>query len=165
MALNLCQFMGNLGQDPELRFMPDGRAVVNISIACTERWKDKATGEQKENTEWIRAVGFGKRAEIIAEYFKKGSQIYVSGKMRTRSWEKDGAKHYTTEIVIDDFQFCGQRGESGAARAEQQYQAYQGGGAPRQQPASNGGRNEQPPVPNGPPDGMYDDFDDSDIPF
>jgi single-strand DNA-binding protein len=156
MALNLCQFMGNLGQDPDIRYLPDGRAVANISIACTDRWKDKQSGEIKENTEWVRAVAFGRRAEVIGEYFKKGNQIYISGKMRTRSYEKDGVKHYTTEIVIDNFDFCGQRSGGGNdARAQQQAAAYGQGGSAK-------GGNKPPAYDAPPPD--YSDFDD-DIPF
>lgn len=128
MSINLCQFMGNLGADPELKTLPDGRAVVNFSLACGEKWKDKTTGEIKEKTEWIRVVMFGKRAEVVNEHFKKGSQIYVTGKMRTRDYEKDGVKHWATEIVADEFQFCGNRpaGSGGEAKAQQQAQAYEG---------------------------------------
>lgn len=151
MALNLCQFMGNLGQDVDLRYLPDGTAVANFSLACGERWKDKATGEIKEKTEWIRAVCFGKRAEIISEHFKKGSQIYISGKMRTRDYEKDGVKHWATEIVINEFQFCGQRSDGGSQRAEQQAGAY----------SSNNQSSQHPPYRR--PDN-FDDFND-DIPF
>jgi single-strand DNA-binding protein len=134
MALNLMQCMGNLGQDPDIRYLPDGRAVANLSIACGERWKDKESGEIKENTEWIRAVAFGRRAEVIGEYFKKGSQIYISGKMRTREYEKDGVKHWATEIVIDNFEFCGQRSGGNDAKAQQQAAAY--GQQSAQQPAA-----------------------------
>lgn len=113
--------MGNMGSDVDIRFMPNGDPVGNFSIACGEKWKDKA-GQIQERTEWIRCVVFGRRAEVIAEYFKKGSQIYVSGKMRTRQWEKDGAKHYMTEIVIDNFQFCGSR-DASAHMVSQQHAA------------------------------------------
>ena len=152
MALNLMQCMGNLGQDPDIRYLPDSRAVVNISIACTDRYKDKQTGEVKENTEWIRAVAFGRRAEVIGEYFKKGSQIYISGKMRTREYEKDGVKHWATEIVIDNFDFCGQRSGGNDAKAQQQASAY------GQQSA------QQRPAQNAPRDNFDDDFMD-DAPF
>lgn len=124
MSINLFMGMGNIGQEIDLRYMPDGKAVANFSIACGERWKDKVSGEIKENTEWIRCVVFGRRAEVINEHFKKGSQIHVTGKMRTRMWEKDGAKHYATEIVVSEFQFCGQRSDAGGARASQQSSAY-----------------------------------------
>lgn len=160
MSLNQCNFLGNLGQDPDLRYLPDGRAVTNLSIACSERWKDKNTGELKENTEWIRAVSFGKRAEVIAEYFKKGSQIYVSGKMRTRSYEKDGVKHYATEIVIDNFQFIGSRG-TGDAKAQQQDTAYGNGPS---KPPSGQNKASAPDYSNMPPPPGDYDYDDS-IPF
>ena len=106
MSLNLCQFIGHLCADPETRFMQDGTAVTNINIACSERWTDKKTGEKKEKTEWIRASSFGKQAEIIAQYFKKGSQIYISGQMQTRKYQaNDGTDRYATDIRIREFQF------------------------------------------------------------
>ncbi|MFA5920184.1 MAG: single-stranded DNA-binding protein [Methylococcaceae bacterium] len=164
MSLNLFQAMGNLGQDVDIKYLPDGRAVGNFSIACGEKWKDKTSGEIKESTEWIRCVVFGRRAEVISEHFKKGSQIYISGKMRTRMWEKDGTKHYATEIVVDNFQFCGTRNEGGQ-KAAQQAEAYQNTGsnqksAPRTQQGNNNGM----PDYSGAPTPNYDDFDD-DIPF
>jgi single-strand DNA-binding protein len=164
MSLNLCQFLGNLGQDPDIRFMPDGRAVVNLSIACGERWKDKNTGEIKENTEWVRAVCFGKRAEVIAEHFKKGSQIYVSGKMRTRKWQDQaGQDRYSTEIVVDDFQFIDRKpGNGGEQRAQQQATAYGQGQSGSRAPAQTKGGPDYSNMPPPPPN--YDDFDD-DIPF
>ena len=157
MSINLCQFIGNLGQDPDLRYMPDGRAVVNLSIACSERWKDKQTGETKESTEWIRAVCFGKRAQVIAEHFKKGSQIYVSGKMRTRQYEQDGIKRYSTEIVVEEFQFCGNRSGNGDTKAQQQAAAYD------RSPVPKGVDNPSVSAYSGDA-GSYDDFDDQ-IPF
>lgn len=159
MAINNCVFMGNLGQDPDLRYLPNGSACVNISIACSEKWKDKATGDVKEHTEWIRAVIFGKRAEAVAKYFKKGSQIHVTGKQRTRSYEKDGVKHYATEILVNEFQFCGQRSDGGGdSRASQQASAYGQSGPVHSNNAPQGNPNMPEPPPN------YDDFDD-DIPF
>lgn len=157
MSVNKCTFMGNLGADPDIRYMSDGRAVANLSIACGERWKDKTTDEIKEHTEWIRAVVFGKRAEVIAEHFKKGSQIYIEGKMRTRKWQDNNGKdNWTTEIVVDAFEFCGQRSGGGDAKAQQQAAAYDRG-APAQSGSAHGQGNMPPP-----PD--YDNFDD-DIPF
>jgi len=151
MSINKCVFMGNLGADPDLRYLPTGTAVVNFSIACSKRWTDKATGEIKDKTEWIRLVSFGRRAEVIAEHFKKGSLIYVEGEQCTRSYEKDGVKHWVTEIVVSEFQFCGQQGNSGNdARASQQASAY--GKAQPNNPT-------MPPVPP-----AYEDFND-DIPF
>jgi len=127
MSLNQCNFMGNLGSDVALAYLPDGRAVGNFSIACTEKWKDKDSGQIKEVTEWVRIVMFGRRAEVVAKYFKKGHQIYLSGKMRTRQWEKDGVKHYITEIIADEFQFCGNAPAGGDGnKPAQQEAAYSG---------------------------------------
>lgn len=109
--LNLCQFIGRLGRDPDMRFTPDGKAVANFSIACGQSWKSK-DGEKQEKTEWVRCVAFGKLAEIIGEYLKKGSQVYVSGRMQTREYEKDGTKRYTTEVVLDTMQMLGSRPQS-----------------------------------------------------
>lgn len=107
-ALNKVIMIGNLGKDPETRFLPDGKAVTNFSIAITESWKDKASGEKKENTEWVRIVTFGKLAEICGEYLKKGSSCYVEGKLRTRKWtDKEGVERYTTEVNADTMQMFG----------------------------------------------------------
>jgi single-strand DNA-binding protein len=160
MAVNKCIFMGNLGADVDLRFLPNGTAVGNFSIACSERWKDKQSGEIKENTEWVRLVVFGKRAETINEYFKKGSQIYVETKVRTRKWEKDGVTHYATEFVIDNFDFCGQRSGGGNdARAQQQAASYGQQGSNQSRSSGN-----NPPAYDAPPPGYDDEFID-DIPF
>jgi single-strand DNA-binding protein len=97
--LNKVTLIGNLGADPEIRHMPSGGSVANIRLATTRRWKDKDSGERKEATEWHRVIFFNRLAEIAGEYLKKGSQIYVEGMLQTRSWEKDGQKHYATEIV------------------------------------------------------------------
>jgi len=104
MSLNKASIIGHLGQDPEMRYMPDGTATAAVSIATTDKWKDKKSGEAKEKTEWHRVVFFGKLAEVVGEYVKKGSQIYVEGKLRTRSWDKDGITRYTTEIVGRELQ-------------------------------------------------------------
>jgi single-strand DNA-binding protein len=116
--LNQCQFIGRLGKDPELRYMPNGDAVANFSIACGSKWKDKQSGEQQERTEWIRVTAFKKLAEIIGEYLKKGSQVYVSGKMRTRTYEKEGQTHYATEIIADTLQMLGGRSQNGNERTQ-----------------------------------------------
>ena len=103
-SLNKVTLIGNLGKDPEVRFMPNGGAVANITLATSEKWKDKQTGEQKEKTEWHRVVMFGKLAEIAGEYLKKGAKIYVEGALQTRKWtNQEGNDQYTTEIVIQDF--------------------------------------------------------------
>lgn len=100
-GVNKVILVGNAGGDPEVRYIPNGNAVTNITLATSESWKDKQTGQQQERTEWHRVVFFGKIAEIAGEYLRKGSQCYVEGTLRTREWEKDGVKRYTTEIVVD----------------------------------------------------------------
>jgi len=107
--MNKAMLIGNLGQDPEVRYMPDGKAVTNVSIATSKRWKDKTSGEQKEATEWHRVVFFGKQAEIIGEHCFKGSKLYVEGELRTRTWDKEGVKQYSTEIVGREFEFVGDK--------------------------------------------------------
>lgn len=107
-SINKVILVGNLGQDPEIKYMPSGGAVTNISIATTDSWKDKATGEKKENTEWHRVVFFNRLAEIVGEYLRKGSQIYVEGNLRTRKWQdQNGQDKYTTENVAREMQMLG----------------------------------------------------------
>ena len=150
-GINKAIIVGNLGNDPETRYMPSGGAVTNISVATSESWKDKQTGEQRERTEWHRVVMFNRLAEIAAEYLRKGSQVYIEGSIRTRKWQgQDGQDRYTTEIVANEMQMLGGRGGGGAAPYN----------APRGQAESAGGRGAQQ-QPSPPPD---DDFDD-DIPF
>lgn len=142
-SLNKVMVIGNLGADPEMSYLPSGSAVVNLSLATTDKWKDKNTGEQKEQTEWHRVTFFGRAAEVIAEYCRKGSSMYVEGSLQTRKWQdKDGNDRYTTEIKGRDFQFLG---------------GGQGG---------QGGQKPEPRKPSQPdePQGKQDDFDD-DIPF
>ena len=101
-GINRVILVGHLGQDPEVRYMPNGNAVANISVATSETWKDKQTGEQKDRTEWHRVVIFGRLAEIAGEYLKKGSQVYIEGQLQTRKWQdQSGIDHYTTEIVVN----------------------------------------------------------------
>lgn len=100
-GVNKVILVGTCGQDPETKYLPSGNAVTNLSVATSEQWKDKQTGEKKEKTEWHRVCLFGKVAEIAGEYLRKGSQVYIEGKLQTREWEKDGIKRYTTEIVVD----------------------------------------------------------------
>ena len=103
-SLNKVMLIGNLGRDPEVRTMQDGKKVANLNLACSESWRDKSTGERKERTEWARVVIFGALAEIAEKYTKKGSKIYISGSMQTRNWtDKDGAEKYTTEVVVQGF--------------------------------------------------------------
>ena len=104
-GLNKVMLIGNLGRDPEIKYSQQGLAVVNFSIATSESWNDKTTGQKQEKTEWHRVCAFGKQAETLAKYLKKGSKVYVEGRLQTRSWEKDGQKQYTTEILISSFQF------------------------------------------------------------
>ena len=114
-SVNKVILVGNLGADPETKYLPSGDAVTNIRVATTDRWKDKASGEMKEATEWHRIAFFGRLAEIAGEYLKKGSQVYVEGRIRTRKWQdKEGQDRYTTEIVADRMQMLGSREGSGA---------------------------------------------------
>ena len=116
-SVNKAIIVGNLGRDPETRYLPDGGAVTNISIATTDSWKDKSTGEKKEQTEWHKVAFFGKLAEIAGEYLKKGSQVYIEGRIRTRKWQdKDGQDRYTTEIIADSMQMGGGGGPRGMPR-------------------------------------------------
>jgi single-strand DNA-binding protein len=110
-GINKVILIGNLGADPEVRYMPSGGAVTNLRVATTDSWKDKQTGEQQERTEWHRIVLFGRLAEIAGEYLRKGSQVYLEGRMQTRKWQgQDGNDRYTTEIVANDMQMLGGRG-------------------------------------------------------
>jgi single-strand DNA-binding protein len=114
-GINKVILVGNLGQDPEVKYMPSGGAVCNITLATTDSWKDKNSGEKQERTEWHRVVFFNRLAEIAGEYLRKGSQVYVEGRLQTRKWQdKDGQERYTTEIVASDMQMLGGRGGSGS---------------------------------------------------
>jgi single-strand DNA-binding protein len=140
-SLNKVQLIGNLGRDPETRYMPNGDAVTNIAVATTESWKDKATGEKKEITEWHRVTFYRKLAEIAGQYLKKGSSVYLEGKLQTRKWtDKDGVERYTTEIIADSMQMLG--------------------GGPKQDDASRQQKPQAKPEYSTP-----DNFVDSDIPF
>ncbi len=117
--LNLCQFIGRLGKDPETRMMPNGTAVVNLTLAVGDDYKDKS-GNRVEQTEWVRIVVFGKLADIVTAFCVKGSKIYISGKLKTRSWDKDGVKQYSTEIVASEMQLLdSKQGEPKPAQAQQ----------------------------------------------
>ncbi len=114
-GVNKVILVGNLGKDPEIRYMPNGNAVANLTLATTESWKDKQTGDQQEKTEWHRVVMFRRLAEIAGEYLKKGSQVYIEGKLQTRKWQDNsGNDRYTTEIVADEMQMLGGRGGGSA---------------------------------------------------
>ncbi len=114
-GINKCIILGFLGQDPKMQQMPSGGAVTSISVATSESWKDKNTGEQTSKTDWHRIVFFNKLAEIAGQYLKKGSKVYIEGSLRTRSWEKDGEKRYATEIVANEMQMLDSKGEGGNA--------------------------------------------------
>jgi single-strand DNA-binding protein len=156
-SLNKVELIGNLGQDPEVRYMPNGGAVANLTIATSEQWKDKTTGEQKEKTEWHRVVIFGKLAEIAGEYLRKGSKVYIEGQLQTRKWtDQAGVEKYTTEIVLNIggklIMLSGKPQDGGQTQQAGQQQPRSNTPA-RSGPPASGGSNE-PPM----------DFDD-DIPF
>ncbi len=156
-GLNKVMLIGNLGADPETRYTAGGAAITNVRIATSEQWKDKATGENQERTEWHRIVFFGRLAEIAAEYLRKGSQIYIEGSIRTNKWKnKEGVDQYTTEIIASEMQMLGGRGGSGAGG-----NASSGAGNSYDQSAPTS-RAPAKGAPAAPP--PSDDFDD-DIPF
>ena len=145
-GINKVILVGNLGADPETRYMPSGSAVTNLSVATSESWKDKQTGEQKDRTEWHKVVMFDRLAEIAAEYLRKGSQVYIEGKLQTRKWQdRDGNDRWTTEVRASEMQMLGGRGGGGGAAA------------------MGSGQQDSGP-PSAPPQAGPDDFDD-DIPF
>ena len=169
-GVNKVILVGTCGQDPEVRYLPNGNAVTNLSLATSEQWTDKQTGQKVERTEWHRVSMFGKVAEIAGEYLRKGSQVYIEGKLQTREWEKDGIKRYTTEIIVDmqgTMQLLGGRPQN------QDGSQPQGGGnnynqAPRQQaPRPQQSAPQQRPAPQQTAPQPAPDFDsfDDDIPF
>ena len=111
-GINKVILVGNLGRDPETRYMPSGNAVTNVSVATSKSWKDRDSGEQKDRTEWHRVVFFNRLAEIASEYLKRGSKVYIEGELRTREWEREGQKHYTTEVVANEMQMLDSRGDT-----------------------------------------------------
>ncbi|MEX0951989.1 MAG: single-stranded DNA-binding protein [Gammaproteobacteria bacterium] len=146
-GINKVILIGNLGQDPEIRYTASGAAVANVNIATSEQWKDKDTGDTQERTEWHRLVFFGRLAEIVGEYLKKGSQVYVEGRLQTRKWQdRDGNDKYTTEIVVNEMQMLGGRGGSGGGNTGETSRPAGSGQSAAHTPAGN------------------DNFDD-DIPF
>ncbi len=152
-GINKVIIVGNLGKDPETRYMPSGGAVTNITVATSESWKDKSSGQQQERTEWHNVVFYNRLAEIAGEYLRKGSKVYLEGSLRTRKWQdKSGNDRYTTEIIATEMQMLDSRGDS------QQQQQAQPAATPV--PAQNQSRQPQP----APQPAMVDDFDD-DIPF
>jgi len=158
-GVNKVILVGTCGQDPETRFLPNGNAVTNLSLATSEQWTDKQTGQKVERTEWHRVSMFGKVAEIAGEYLRKGSQVYIEGKLQTREWEKDGIKRYTTEIVVDmqgTMQLLGGKPDRNDTQGQPREQR------PQQQSRSNQSNRQSAPQPQ--PQPNYDSFDD-DIPF
>ena len=177
-GINKVILIGNVGGDPETRYLPNGNAVTNLTLATSDSWRDKQTGQMQERTEWHRISLFGKIAEIAGQYLRKGSKVYIEGRLQTREWEKDGVKRYTTEIIVDmggSMQMLDSRGDNdGAPRApsaprqpQQQYnqQPQQEQSSYAQQPAP---QQPQRPAPSVQADAQpapdYDGFDD-DIPF
>ncbi len=167
-SVNKVIIVGNLGRDPETRYMPNGEAVTNIAVATTESWKDKNSGEKKEITEWHRITFYRKLAEIAGQYLKKGSQVFVEGRLQTRKWtDKENVERYTTEIIADSMQMLGSRqGMGGGAAMEDDYSsappvrqgAPAGGGGGGAAAATSAPRQAVRPAPN------FSDMDD-DIPF
>ncbi|MEQ8234644.1 MAG: single-stranded DNA-binding protein [Gammaproteobacteria bacterium] len=158
-GLNKVMLIGNLGADPEMRYTASGSAVANIRLATAESWRDRESGEQQERTEWHRVVFFGRTAEVAGEYLRKGSQIYIEGRLQTRKWtDRDGNERYTTEIVANDMQMLGGRG--GGSGGGGNY-----GGSDERPPggtSGGGGGGGRPPASRDePPMGDFDD----DIPF
>ena len=152
-SVNKVIIVGNLGADPETRYTPSGDAVTNIRVATTDRWKDKASGEMKEATEWHRVSFFGRLAEVAGEFLKKGSQVYIEGSLRTRKWQdKDGQDRYSTEVRGDVMQMLGRREGGGEPRAETASASKTTGA---QAPAAAAAKK---------PAGKFDDLED-DIPF
>ena len=155
-SLNKVQIIGNLGADPETKYTPAGDQVTHIRVATTDRWKDKASGEMKESTEWHRVVFFGRLAEVAGQYLKKGSQVYVEGKILTRKWQdRDGQDRYSTEIKGEVMQMLGGRANGAAAPEES---------APRTEPKKEPPKPPAATAPAKKPVGHFDDMED-DIPF
>ena len=165
-SINKVILIGNLGKDPETRYTADGAAITNITLATTDTWKDKATGEKKEATEWHRVAFFGRLAEIAGQYLKKGRPVYIEGRIRTRKWQdKEGVDRYTTEIIADQMQMLGSREGMGTPGPDDD--GGSGGGNARAASGAGGGGAGAPRAAAAPakkPAGGFDDMDD-DIPF
>ena len=159
-SINKVILVGNLGADPETRYTPNGDQVTNIRLATTDKWKDKASGEQREATEWHRVVFYRRLAEIAGQYLKKGSQVYLEGRLKTRKWTgQDGQEKYTTEIEATELQMLGRREGGGAPEYERSAAGNSGGGSSRPAPAAS--KSQAPASSSG---GNFGDFED-DIPF
>ena len=165
-SVNKVILIGNVGRDPETRFSPNGGAICNLSIATTRNWKDKASGEKREETEWHRVVFYDRLAEIVGEYVKKGRPIYVEGRLKTRKWQdKDGIEKYTTEVIAEEMQLLGSRegggmGSGGGMGGGQGGDFEGGGGGYSREPAGGGRAPARKPAPAP----AFDNLDD-DIPF
>lgn len=157
-GVNKVILVGNVGNDPEFRVMPNGNGVANVSLATSETWKDKNTGDQQEKTEWHRVIFFNRLAEIVEQYVKKGTKLYIEGRLQTRSWEQDGVKRYTTEIVASEMQMLDSRGSGGGSNmGDNAFGQGQGGSAPAAKSSSTAAAPQAAPA-------NFDNFDD-DIPF
>ena len=162
-SVNKVIIVGNLGRDPETRYMPSGDAMTTIAVATTDSWKDKSTGEKKETTEWHRITFFGKLAEIAGQYLKKGSQVYIEGSLRTRKYtDKDGVEKYATDIRADTMQMLGSRQGGGSAAMDDG--GYNSAPAPQQRENSPQQTQSRPQAPAARPASNFSDMDD-DIPF
>lgn len=159
-GVNKVILVGNVGRDPETRYMPSGGAVCNLALATSETWKDKNTGQNQERTEWHRIVFFNRLAEIVNEYVRKGSKLYIEGSLRTRSWEQDGVKRYATEIVANEMQMLDSRG--GASNNNNYGDMNQDTSQYSPSPDQSGGAQSSQSGGQRPSD--FDNFDD-DIPF
>ncbi len=167
-GINKVILIGNVGGDPETRFLPNGNAVTNLTLATSDSWRDKQTGQMQERTEWHRVTFFGKIAEIAGQYLRKGSKVYIEGRLQTREWEKDGVKRYTTEVIVDmggTMQMLDSRGDNeggsrpaSAPRPPQQQTQSQSQSQPQQPRPAPSVQHDAQPAPD------YDSFDD-DIPF
>ncbi|MES2935204.1 MAG: single-stranded DNA-binding protein [Pseudomonadota bacterium] len=161
-SVNKVIIVGNLGRDPETRYMPNGEAVTNVAVATTESWKDKNSGDKKEVTEWHRITFYRKLAEIAGQYLKKGSSVYIEGRLQTRKWtDKDGVERYTTEIIADTMQMLGGRPGAGGGSASMDDDYGSSAPAPRQ---SSGGASSAARPAAKPAASNFNDMDD-DIPF
>ena len=163
-SVNKVILVGNLGKDPETRYTPDGAAITNITVATTDTWKDKASGEKKEATEWHRVAFFGRLAEIAGQYLKKGRSVYIEGRIRTRKWQdKEGQDRYTTEIIADQMQMLGSREGMGGPSHDDEGGGGGNARAPASASAGAAGGGSKPAAAKKPAGG-FDDMDD-DIPF
>lgn len=154
-GVNRATIIGNLGKDPEVRYSNQGTAICNMTIATSECWTDKSTGEKQEKTEWHRCVSFGKQAEVLGKYLVKGSQVYIEGKLQTRQYEKEDQTHYATEIVVQDFTFLG-----GGKQSSGGGQQSGSGNKP-----STGQRSQGRPQPQSSQNNVYDEYASDSIPF